>query len=572
MKLKLSKDVELPLDVATETLAVLGRRGSGKSYGAGVLVEELLDAGIQVVVIDPTDVWYGLRSSADGKGDGFPIVVFGGNHADVPLEPGAGKILADLIIDQGMSAILCVRLLSKQQQRDLVAGFCERLYERKGKADAKAPLHLVIDEADEFVPQRTSPGTARSYGAVDTIVRRGRSSGLGTTLISQRSAVLSKDVLTQTEVLICYQTTGPQDRVALKAWIDANDDDNRGDEFLNSLASLPKGTGWIWSPTALRVFHKFTARNKKTFDSGATPKVGERRIEPKRLTPVDLDKIKTAIASTIAKADADNPARLRGRIAELEKQLRNRPDAIDSAKVIQEARERAALLLLSDIEPIGDLMREAFEKLCARVEDRLKHISSAAAKATIVADWKALKAERSTLNPFKANDAKNGRVTPAPAAAVSTSDLSKGERACLLTIAQLGEVTRQQLTVQTGYKRSTRDAYLQRLRIKNYIQELCNDSLSATLSGREALGAFETLPVGEELREHWKRTLPEGESRIFCELERAYPKFLERERISEILDYARSSRDAYIQRLRSRCLCETNREGVRLSNHLYMES
>lgn len=96
-----SKDIQLgpglavPIDVVTQTVAVLGIRGSGKTYTAAVMVEGALAAGQQVAVIDPTDVWWGLRSSADGKRAGFPILVAGGDHGDVPLSKSDGEVLAD---------------------------------------------------------------------------------------------------------------------------------------------------------------------------------------------------------------------------------------------------------------------------------------------------------------------------------------------------------------------------------------------------------------------------------------------------------------------------------------------
>ncbi len=47
--------------------------------------------------------------------------------------------------------------------------FAERLYHRN-----RDPLHLVLDEADTFAPQRTDPGGQRLLGAIEDLVRRGR--------------------------------------------------------------------------------------------------------------------------------------------------------------------------------------------------------------------------------------------------------------------------------------------------------------------------------------------------------------------------------------------------------------
>src|SRR5258706_3544140 len=101
--LKLSPHPSLPINAVTERLAWLGRTGSGKTYGAGKMAEEMLDQKAQVVILDPVGVWYGLRLDANGKSPGIPIPVFGGLHGDVPLEPSSGSLIADLIVDRSIS-------------------------------------------------------------------------------------------------------------------------------------------------------------------------------------------------------------------------------------------------------------------------------------------------------------------------------------------------------------------------------------------------------------------------------------------------------------------------------------
>ena len=55
--LRLSRELSLPTEAVSETLAILAKPGAGKTYTAAVLVEELLKAGLQVVVVDPVGVW-----------------------------------------------------------------------------------------------------------------------------------------------------------------------------------------------------------------------------------------------------------------------------------------------------------------------------------------------------------------------------------------------------------------------------------------------------------------------------------------------------------------------------------
>jgi uncharacterized protein len=59
-------------------IAILGKKGRGKTFTAKGLVERLLHMQRRVLVLDPLSVWWGLKSGSDGKSPGFPIPVFGG--------------------------------------------------------------------------------------------------------------------------------------------------------------------------------------------------------------------------------------------------------------------------------------------------------------------------------------------------------------------------------------------------------------------------------------------------------------------------------------------------------------
>jgi chromosome segregation and condensation protein ScpB len=131
-------------------------------------------------------------------------------------------------------------------------------------------------------------------------------------------------------------------------------------------------------------------------------------------------------------------------------------------------------------------------------------------------------------------------------------------------------VTREQLTVLTGYKRSTRDAYLQRMREKHMVNT-DGATIIVTAIGLSALGDdFEPLPTGDALQKHWLAKLPEGESRILGQLCAAYPDSVSRDEIGHVHGYARSSRDAYLQRLKARQLIAVvDRGSVRAAAHLF---
>ena len=138
-KLKIAEDFSLPVDAVTQTFAVLAKRGAGKTYTALVMVEEFFKAHLHTVVVDPVGVCWGLRVAADGKSPGLPIVILGGDHADVPLESTAGEIIADLIVEDRVSCVIDLSLFRKGEQKRFMADFLERLYQRN-----REPLHLRV--------------------------------------------------------------------------------------------------------------------------------------------------------------------------------------------------------------------------------------------------------------------------------------------------------------------------------------------------------------------------------------------------------------------------------------------
>ena len=596
-KLHISRELALPIDAVTETIAILGRRGSGKTNTAVVFTEELLDAGLQVLIVDPTDVWWGLKSSADGKAAGYPVVVLGGRHADLPLTGTDGATIADFVIDNPVSVVCSLRQLkSKGEQRRFVTDLATRLYARQGEIDQPKPLMVVIDEASIYVPQRFQADDAAMVGAIQQLVRQGRSSGFGVTLIDQRAASVNKDVLTQLELLIAHQTTSPQDRKALKEWAEANDAENHLEEFTGALASLPRGSAWVWSPGWLDVFKRVAVRPRRTFDSSRTPKAGERIAAPQQTAAIDLDALKTKLSATIERAKADDPKALRAEIARLTKELatavKARPAADPAA--IERARAEGRSGAMRDLRAIVDRELRGLWKAAERASE-LADSAAAAAEATGAAiatlettlngrtteDSRAAvqvghtKQGTGATHPSVSTAGRNSRAPARPAVAPRPANgngsLPKGERIMLTAIAQYPDgAERDQLSILTGYKRSSRDSYIQRLQAAGFV-EVAGGTIRATDAGVDALGPdFEPLPTGDALREYWLDRLPEGERRILSAILDAYPDTVARDVLDEATGYKRSSRDSYIQRLQSRRLVESIGRGeVRASQTLF---
>ena len=85
--------IQIPVAAFDQHIIVLGKTRSGKSSAMRVLVEYLLDKQEPpVTIVDPQGDWWGLKASADGKSAGYPVVIFGGEHGDVPLNARSGSI------------------------------------------------------------------------------------------------------------------------------------------------------------------------------------------------------------------------------------------------------------------------------------------------------------------------------------------------------------------------------------------------------------------------------------------------------------------------------------------------
>ncbi len=127
---------ELPANIVTQAVGIMGRRGSGKTYTATRLFELLHAESAQQIVIAPTGVWWGLRLAANGKGRGLDVPVLGGLHGDIPLEPDTGALIARTLVEAGCSMILDVGQMTKTGERRFATDFAEELFQWKKRARA----------------------------------------------------------------------------------------------------------------------------------------------------------------------------------------------------------------------------------------------------------------------------------------------------------------------------------------------------------------------------------------------------------------------------------------------------
>jgi len=293
----------IPDEALDSDIAIIARKGSGKSYLARGLAERLLDLKRRLLIIDPLGSWWGLKSSADGQRAGYPVAVFGGDHADMPLNASMGEPLAKLISNENLPCVIDTSLMRKEEQGELAIDLFEGLFRFN-----KDALTIILEEADVFAPQNPAKDgyAARVLHEVDRIARRGRARGLRLISLTQRPARLHKDVLSQAAALVAMRLTSPHDRAAIEDWIKGNADAAQSREVMDSLATLPVGSGWIWAPD-LDLLTKAKFPKIKTLDTSATPKAGETRVEPKTLAEVDVAALREALKPVLP-AEKAKPA------------------------------------------------------------------------------------------------------------------------------------------------------------------------------------------------------------------------------------------------------------------------
>jgi uncharacterized protein len=570
--LRIAEDLALPLDAVTQTLAAIGRKGAGKTYLATAIAERMLDADAQVVALDPVGNWWGLRVGADGRSKGKDIFVIGGEHGDVPLVPEAGARIARLVVERRVSAVLDVSAFRMGERKRFAADFGEEFFHLK--KSQRSPVHLFVEEAQLFAPQRSGPDEARMLGAFESIVRLGRNYGVGATLVTQRPQSVNKEVLSQVECLCVLQVNGTHERKALEEWVQEAGADRK---LVGELPGLSRGEGYVWSPSWLRVFKRVRFAKKTTFDASATPEVGK-AARAASLSAVDVEALRTDLAEVVKKAEQDDPKALRRQIAELQRELARKPAAAPPPTPVKVERVEVPVLKDAQVKRLEDValrLSKVAEFVGARaleIQASVRQVRGAPQAAAPHPDHQQRASRESRLPPAHVSASNRGtwtRYVPRVGAAPE-GDLGKGELRILAAAAQHPEgVTREQLTVLTGYKRSSRDTYLQRLRARGLVED--GDRITATAEGVAVLGpAFEPLPTGAALLEHWMRELPAGERAVLEVVVAGYPAAVDRERISEATSYQRSSRDTYLQRLRSRQLVvEAGRGQVRASDTLF---
>lgn len=260
--------VALPLEeVLVGRAFTCGKSGSGKSNSASVVIENILDAGRPLLIIDVEGEYYGLKEQ-------YEILHAGADEAcDIQVGPEHGERLAQLGIEQGVPIILDLSGFLDESEADGLVGAVARALFATAK-QAREPFPVFIEECHEFLPQQGSAGETGE--AVVRIAKRGRKHGLGLVGISQRPASVDKDFITQCNWMVWHRLTWDNDVAVVRRVL--------GTSFAETVGDLGDGEAFLAAdPDVLADEDRFgdvlrvQFDRKETYDAGQAPGLDDER-------------------------------------------------------------------------------------------------------------------------------------------------------------------------------------------------------------------------------------------------------------------------------------------------------
>lgn len=553
---KLSVDVEGLID---SRLLVQANSGGGKSWCLRRILEQT-HGHVQQLVIDPEGEFGTLREK-------FDYVYAAKSGGDTAADPRSAKLLAERLLELGVSAVLDIYDLKAHDRIRFVRFFLEAMID--ARKELWHPVLVVVDEAHVFCPQK---GEAESMGAVIDLCTRGRKRGYCAVLATQRLSKLHKDAAAELNNKLIGRTGLDVDMARAAEELGFTGRDER-----LQLRGLARGNFFAFGPAiseAVTRVHVGTVISRHP-EAGARiafaappPTAKVRALLPKLADlPAEAEKRErsmddlaaevTKLKRELTAAEKRTPAPAAAKTVTVDRTVITKADVkklMDAAKKIDELRKeihyKVEWLDNQVVRPLMTVLDPMFKGQTAPVVVEKPGRSVTTAQPSF---------SPRPLTPKQLPVMREVQAITRKIVDTANGALPKGERAVLTAIAQHGAdgVSREQLTVLTGYKRSTRDAYLQRLRERDFIASDTGLSIVATDAGVDALGRdFTPLPTGDELRDYWMQRLPSGEKRILEVLTENYPAALARTTLDDVTGYKRSSRDAYLQRLGSRRLVE----------------
>ena len=276
----------LPVEFVMNRYAVVAISGYGKTILGTVMAEELIKLNQPFIALDVVGNWWGLRVG-QGKHPGFPVVVIGGRHGDVPLHADKGREYAHALTTGGLFAVIDLSTTPLDDRWRFTADFCSELL----MIQPESPRHVFFEELKELASQQPrNKWHKRCTDAIDSFCTIGRNYGYGYTVIGQRTAIMAKGPLNQAGALFAMRLQGTQDIDSIMEWIENNGPDlePRGGAkvFKKALAKLEKGEAFYVDPSAKDPLVKVEIRERETVHPAEAMRVNPKLLKSATMTDV----------------------------------------------------------------------------------------------------------------------------------------------------------------------------------------------------------------------------------------------------------------------------------------------
>jgi uncharacterized protein len=539
-KANIGDGVSIDISTLVDTrLLVQANSGGGKSWLLRKILEQTHGA-VQHLIIDPEGEFATLRERYD-------YVYAARQGGDTSAEPRSAKLLAERLLELGVSAVLDIYELKAHERVQFVRLFLEALVDAPKKL--WHPAIVVVDEAHVFCPQQ---GDAESAGPVIDLATRGRKRGFCAVLATQRLSKLHKDAAAEANNKMIGRTGLDVD---VKR---AAEELGFGKERWRELRELEPGQFFAFGPAISRVVIPVKVGKVVT----SHPKAGARLAS---VAPPPTARVR-ALLPKLADLPAEAAARERT-VDDLKKDLASARRELVEARKAQPAPKQVEVVSATDrrlVEKALGLFQAIQKDLVGNIRTALDNASEKAARTASgveqVADRVRTVHEPSlaptvsqpspkSTGQLRSNPGFETRpyvkpsrwVGPAVGSAEGISGPEQRILDALAWMASIGNLEPEQPAVAflAGYTYGAGSFNNPRgsLRMKGLVEYLAGNRLRLTEAGERVANQPDAPPSTKVLHERVLARLPGPEQRLLRPLLEAYPKAMKNEDLARASGY-----------------------------------
>ena len=214
-------------DIITHNTAILGVTGSGKSYLSFSLIESFVEQKVKVLILDPSRQHFSYLSRYS------PTQLRDPNKIEEEVKKWMEDSESFIGIHQFATTHLSMPHVTSCYVQEVFKWIVQTVRLSPGKNE-RAHVCIVFEEAHSLIPEWNQVSEKNDTDYVNKTARvilQGRKFGVGSLIITQRTANITKTILNQCNSIIALQSFDQTGLDFLKNYM--------GDEYSNSISTLP---------------------------------------------------------------------------------------------------------------------------------------------------------------------------------------------------------------------------------------------------------------------------------------------------------------------------------------------